>query len=60
MLLQLLSTIAGILLKCCHVSGTKPTPAEYDNEIMDMLKKHTRNEEKDVRLTQPSLPDLSA
>ncbi|CAH0668999.1 unnamed protein product [Spodoptera exigua] len=32
----------------------QPTPKEYDNEIMDMLKKHARNEDK-VSLRQPSL-----
>ncbi|XP_052802203.1 succinate dehydrogenase assembly factor 2, mitochondrial-like [Mya arenaria] len=42
------------------ITGTKATPEQYDNEIMDMLKKHTRNEDQEVRLQQPSLPDLSA
>ncbi|KAH3887416.1 hypothetical protein DPMN_011433 [Dreissena polymorpha] len=34
---------------------TKPTPAQYDNEIMDMLKQHTKNEDRQVRLQQPTL-----
>ncbi|XP_063379830.1 succinate dehydrogenase assembly factor 2-A, mitochondrial-like [Cydia fagiglandana] len=32
----------------------KPTPQEFNNEIMDLLKKHARNEEK-VALRQPNL-----
>lgn len=34
--------------------GKQPTPKEYDNEIMDMLKKHAKNEDK-VSLRVPSL-----
>ncbi|XP_063530449.1 succinate dehydrogenase assembly factor 2-B, mitochondrial-like [Cydia strobilella] len=32
----------------------RPTPQEFNNEIMDLLKKHARNEEK-VALRQPNL-----
>ncbi|KAI8440124.1 hypothetical protein MSG28_001531 [Choristoneura fumiferana] len=32
----------------------KPTPEEFDNEIMQMLKKHAKNEER-VTLSQPDL-----
>ncbi|KAF9801876.1 hypothetical protein SFRURICE_009729 [Spodoptera frugiperda] len=32
----------------------QPTPKEYDNEIMDMLKKHAKNEDR-VSLRQPNL-----
>ncbi|XP_023948720.2 succinate dehydrogenase assembly factor 2-A, mitochondrial [Bicyclus anynana] len=32
----------------------KPTPKEFDNEIMDMLKKHAKNEDR-VILSQPPL-----
>lgn len=32
----------------------QPTPKEYDNEIMDMLKKHAKNEDR-VALSQPDL-----
>ncbi|XP_045492154.1 succinate dehydrogenase assembly factor 2-B, mitochondrial-like isoform X2 [Colias croceus] len=32
----------------------KPTPKEFDNEIMNMLKKHAKNEER-VILSQPDL-----
>ncbi|KAI5641972.1 flavinator of succinate dehydrogenase domain-containing protein [Phthorimaea operculella] len=32
----------------------QPTPKEFDNEIMDMLKKHAKNEQKEMR-TQPDL-----
>ncbi|CAG9090809.1 unnamed protein product [Plutella xylostella] len=32
----------------------KPTPQEFDNEIMTMLKKHAKNEDK-ILLSQPDL-----
>ncbi|KAG7305415.1 hypothetical protein JYU34_009484 [Plutella xylostella] len=32
----------------------KPTPEEFDNEIMTMLKKHAKNEDK-ILLSQPDL-----
>lgn len=35
----------------------KPTPNEYDNEIMDMLKHHAKNEKMEVRLHQPALDE---
>ncbi|EDW79854.1 uncharacterized protein Dwil_GK18008 [Drosophila willistoni] len=34
---------------------TKATPAEYDNEIMQMLKQHVKNEERVQRIRQPDL-----
>ncbi|XP_034825482.1 succinate dehydrogenase assembly factor 2-A, mitochondrial-like [Maniola hyperantus] len=34
--------------------GKQPTPKEFDNEIMNMLKKHAKNEER-VTLSQPPL-----
>ncbi len=36
-------------------TGTKPTPEEFDNPIMDKLKEHARNEDRESRITQPSL-----
>ncbi|KAM0734191.1 Succinate dehydrogenase assembly factor 2, mitochondrial [Formica fusca] len=36
-------------------TGVKPTPPEFDNEVMDMLKKHTRNEDRQARIMQPDL-----
>lgn len=33
----------------------KPVPEEYNNEIMDMLKKHVKNELKETRYQQPHL-----
>ncbi|ALC40605.1 CG12895 [Drosophila busckii] len=33
----------------------KPTPPEYDNEIMQMLKQHVKNTEREVRIRQPDL-----
>ena len=33
----------------------KPTPEEYQSEIMDLLKEHAKNKEKDCRITQPPL-----
>ena len=35
----------------------KPTPQEYDNEIMDMLKYHAKNEKMEMRLHQPALDE---
>ncbi|XP_053600490.1 succinate dehydrogenase assembly factor 2-B, mitochondrial-like [Plodia interpunctella] len=34
----------------------KPTPKEFDNEVMDLLKKHAKNEDR-VMLQQPNLHD---
>ncbi|XP_072942130.1 succinate dehydrogenase assembly factor 2-A, mitochondrial-like [Epargyreus clarus] len=36
------------------VVGKVPTPKEYDNEVMDLLKKHAKNEQR-VTLRQPPL-----
>lgn len=36
------------------IVGKQPTPPEYDNEVMDMLKKHARNEERKI-LEMPAL-----
>lgn len=33
----------------------KPTPEEYDNDIMDMLKRHVKNDLKEKRFMQPNL-----
>jgi len=34
---------------------TKPTPEEFDNVIMDMLKQHAKNENRESRITLPDL-----
>ncbi|XP_059482359.1 succinate dehydrogenase assembly factor 2, mitochondrial-like [Neocloeon triangulifer] len=36
-------------------SGVKPTPAEFDNEIMNRLKEHVSNKDREARLHQPAL-----
>lgn len=36
-------------------TNTRETPVEYNNEIMDMLKKHTKNEKKESRVRMPNL-----
>lgn len=36
-------------------TNVRETPKEYNNEIMDMLKKHTMNEKKESRVRQPNL-----
>lgn len=36
-------------------TGAKPTPEEFNHEVMDMLKTHTRNKDKESRY---HLPDL--
>lgn len=33
----------------------KPTPTEFDNEVMDLLKQHTKNENRESRITMPNL-----
>ena len=38
-------------------TNVKPTPTEYDNEIMDLLKKHVSNDRREQRLRQPGLYD---
>lgn len=35
--------------------GSKPTPAEYENEIMDLFRRHAKNELKEKRLRMPDL-----
>ncbi|XP_011150455.1 succinate dehydrogenase assembly factor 2, mitochondrial [Harpegnathos saltator] len=36
-------------------TGVKPTPPEFDNEVMDLLKKHIQNENREARIMQPDL-----
>lgn len=36
-------------------TNVKPTPDEYNNEIMDLLKKHVGNDRREQRLRQPGL-----
>lgn len=38
-----------------YATNIKEIPTEYNNEIMDMLKKHVKNEKKEERLRQPDL-----
>lgn len=40
---------------CILLSGVKPTPPEFDTEVMRMLKEHTNNKNREARLTQPAL-----
>lgn len=35
--------------------GVKPTPPEFDNDIMNLLKKHVENNDKQSRIVQPDL-----
>ena len=35
----------------------KPTPEEYDNEVMDMLKIHAKNKAMEERIRQPDLQE---
>ncbi|XP_046328239.1 succinate dehydrogenase assembly factor 2, mitochondrial-like isoform X1 [Haliotis rufescens] len=37
------------------VTGAKPTPEEFDSEVMTMLKEHARNKDKASRIRQPDL-----
>jgi len=36
-------------------TGVKPTPAEFDNEIMQLLKEHVQNKNRESRIRQPDL-----
>lgn len=36
-------------------TGNKETPAEYNNEIMDLFREHVRNDKKEARLRMPDL-----
>lgn len=36
-------------------TGNKPTPSEYENEMMQMFRKHVKNEMKEKRLRMPDL-----
>ncbi|PSN41717.1 Succinate dehydrogenase assembly factor 2 [Blattella germanica] len=36
-------------------TGVKPTPAEFDNEIMKLLKDHVQNKNRESRIRQPDL-----
>lgn len=36
-------------------TNVKPTPPEYDNEIMAMLKEHVKNSDREQRFHQPNL-----
>lgn len=35
--------------------GIKPTPAEFENGVMEMLKNHIKNVNRESRLHQPPL-----
>lgn len=37
------------------MTGHEETPADYDNEVMDMLKLHAKNDERESRIRQPDL-----
>ena len=57
---QQLEKNAGMLL-CIHMisvlcTGVKEAPEEYNNEVLDMLKEHTQNKDKEQRIRQPDLP----
>lgn len=36
-------------------TGVKPTPVEFDTEVMRMLKEHVQNKDKESRIRQPDL-----
>ena len=38
-------------------AGKKPVPAEFDNEVMSLLKEFTKNVNKESRISQPPLED---
>jgi len=36
-------------------TGVKPTPEEFDNDVMDLLKEHTKNKDRESRIRLPDL-----
>jgi len=36
-------------------TGVRETPTEFDNEIMNLLKEHVKNKDREARLKQPDL-----
>ena len=40
-------------------TGVRETPTEFDNEIMNMLKEHVKNKDREARLKQPDLEWVS-
>ena len=38
-----------------YLAGNKPTPSEYDTDVMEMLKEHAQNKDRDMRIRQPDL-----
>lgn len=36
-------------------TGVKPTPLEFNNKVMDLLKDHVKNKNKENRIRQPDL-----
>ena len=52
------TTISILFLAACS-TGTKPTPPEFDTEVMAMLKAHTKNAEKVRRDSLPDLPQTN-
>jgi len=41
-------------------TGVRPTPQEFDNEIMSLLKEHTRNKDRERRFHLPNLKESAA
>jgi len=39
---------------------TRETPEEFQNQVMDLLKEHTLNRDKESRIMLPGLPDLKS
>lgn len=37
------------------VTGVKPTPLEFNNRVMAMLKEHVKNNDRESRIRQPDL-----
>ena len=36
-------------------TGVKPTPEEFNNEVMNLFKEHIKNKERTLRIRQPDL-----
>lgn len=42
------------------IIGSEETPAHYDNDVMKMLKEHSRNDDRESRLRQPELKPMTS
>ena len=49
------TSLTSIELHPCRAIGHKETPEEFDNKVMDLLKQHAKNEDRESRIRMPDL-----